>query len=182
MSSIETTGGRGERRGRRPARASGDIAQLPFKQPRNRLAPVELVSADELESIHEASLTILEEIGTLTPADRVLVIEDMQELLLDSANSLSMLATTEFDQLKCLKVALRLKPDRIIVGEVRDGAAALPLLKAWNTGPLLFEELAHAIHVRISERDQPDSPSAHVDHLRSGNRLEKRLNGGEQFR
>ena len=77
---------------------------------------------------------ILEEIGTLTPCDRVLVIEDTQELLLDSANSLSMLATTEFDQLKCLKVALRLKPDRIIVGEVRDGAAALPLLKAWNTG------------------------------------------------
>jgi Flp pilus assembly CpaF family ATPase len=77
---------------------------------------------------------ILEEIGILTPADRVLVIEDTQELLLDSANSLSLLATTEFDQLKCLKVALRLKPDRIVVGEVRDGAAALPLLKAWNTG------------------------------------------------
>jgi P-type conjugative transfer ATPase TrbB len=77
---------------------------------------------------------ILEEIGILTPADRVLVIEDTQELLLDSANSLSLLATAEFDQLKCLKVALRLKPDRIVVGEVRDGAAALPLLKAWNTG------------------------------------------------
>jgi type IV secretion system protein VirB11 len=77
---------------------------------------------------------VLEEICILTPGDRVLVIEDTQELLLDSANSLSMLATTDFDQLKCLKIALRLKPDRIIVGEVRDGAAALPLLKAWNTG------------------------------------------------
>ena len=77
---------------------------------------------------------ILAEINALTPADRVVVIEDTQELLLDSANSLSMLATTEFDQLKCLKVALRMKPDRIVVGEVRDGAAALPLLKAWNTG------------------------------------------------
>src|ERR1700749_5348541 len=59
---------------------------------------------------------------------------DTKKPLLDSANSLSMLATTYFDQLKCLKIALRLKPDRIIVGEVRDGAAALPLLKAWNTG------------------------------------------------
>src|SRR6201999_3328661 len=58
---------------------------------------------------------VLEEIGILTPGDRVVVIEDTQELLLDSASSLSMLATTEFDQLKCLKVALRLKPDRIIV-------------------------------------------------------------------
>jgi len=30
--------------------------------------------------------------------------------------------------------ALRGRPDRIIVGEVRDGAAALELIKAWNTG------------------------------------------------
>ncbi len=29
---------------------------------------------------------------------------------------------------------LRLRPDRIIGGEVRDGATALNLLKAWNTG------------------------------------------------
>ena len=62
MSSAET-GGRGERRGRRPARVAGDITQLPFKQPRNLLPPVDLVSADQLESIHEAALTILEEIG-----------------------------------------------------------------------------------------------------------------------
>src|SRR5688572_33431850 len=63
MSSVETAGGRGERRGRRPARVAGDITQLPWKQPRNLLPPVELVSADQLESIHEAALTILEEIG-----------------------------------------------------------------------------------------------------------------------
>ena len=63
MSSVETAGGRGERRGRRPARAAGAIDQLPAKQPRNLMRPVELVSADELESIHEAALTILEEIG-----------------------------------------------------------------------------------------------------------------------
>lgn len=30
--------------------------------------------------------------------------------------------------------SLRLRPDRIIYGEVRDGAAALELLKGWNTG------------------------------------------------
>ena len=133
---------------------------LPTKDdPRNRRSQQEdfiaaVKGLDHLEIIQRAILThknilivggtgagkttianaILEEIGALTPADRVLVIEDTQELLLDSANSLSMLATTEFDQLKCLKVALRLKPDRIVVGEVRDGAAALPLLKSWNTG------------------------------------------------
>jgi type IV secretion system protein VirB11 len=30
--------------------------------------------------------------------------------------------------------ALRSRPDRIVVGEVRSGPAALELLKAWNTG------------------------------------------------
>jgi type IV secretion system protein VirB11 len=34
---------------------------------------------------------------------------------------------------RLLKATMRLRPDRIIVGEVRDGAA-LALLKAWNTG------------------------------------------------
>ena len=37
--------------------------QLPFEQPTMRLNHTEVVSADELESIHEASLTILERIG-----------------------------------------------------------------------------------------------------------------------
>src|SRR5678816_2468664 len=55
-------------------------------------------------------------------------------------------------------------------------------LKARNTRALLFKELAHAIHVRISKRDQPDGPPAHVDHLRAGNCLEKSLNVREQFR
>ncbi len=34
---------------------------------------------------------------------------------------------------RLLRTTMRLRPDRIIVGEVRDGAA-LTLLKAWNTG------------------------------------------------
>jgi type IV secretion system protein VirB11 len=32
-----------------------------------------------------------------------------------------------------VKGVLRMRPDRIVIGEVRDGAA-LELLKAWNTG------------------------------------------------
>ena len=56
------------RRGRR-RRGGGDKAgpelfpQKPFKQPRHIYKPVEAVSADELESIHEASMRVLEDIG-----------------------------------------------------------------------------------------------------------------------
>ena len=54
--------GRG-RRGGRGAREGRVAERAPFRQPRRRFPPVEIVSADELEAIHEASLTILEEIG-----------------------------------------------------------------------------------------------------------------------
>ena len=55
---------RGRREGgRRPGAAERKIDQLAYGQPRMRLKPVEIVSADELESIHEASLQVLEEIG-----------------------------------------------------------------------------------------------------------------------
>ena len=57
----------GERRGRRAARparaAAGGIEQKAFRQPVRRFPPMQIVSADELEAIHEASLTVLEEIG-----------------------------------------------------------------------------------------------------------------------
>ncbi len=51
------------RRGRRGDRGSGEIAQKPFRQPRLRWPPVELISADELDALHHASLSILKEIG-----------------------------------------------------------------------------------------------------------------------
>ena len=52
------------RRGRHRDAGRGDsLAQPAWKQPRNPYRPVEAVSADELEAIHEASLKILQEIG-----------------------------------------------------------------------------------------------------------------------
>ena len=49
--------------------------QRPFAQPSMRYRPTEVVSADELESIHEASLRVLEEIGMdfLDPDARALL-------------------------------------------------------------------------------------------------------------
>jgi trimethylamine---corrinoid protein Co-methyltransferase len=68
----ERRGGRGGRSAR--AEANG-TAQKPFRQPRRKFPPVELVSAGELEAIHDASLTVLEEIGMdfLEPSARAML-------------------------------------------------------------------------------------------------------------
>jgi len=54
---------RERRRRTRPDRTPGTIQQPPFRQLRNRYGPVEILSADRVEAIHEAGLTVLEEIG-----------------------------------------------------------------------------------------------------------------------
>ncbi len=55
--------GRAARRDRSGRGAERPIGQQPWSQPRSPYAPTEAVSADELEAIHLASLTVLEEIG-----------------------------------------------------------------------------------------------------------------------
>lgn len=51
------------RRVRQSATVHSAFAQAPFSQPRYRTAPTDLISADELESIHDASLEVLSGIG-----------------------------------------------------------------------------------------------------------------------
>jgi P-type conjugative transfer ATPase TrbB len=65
-------------------------------------------------------------------ADRVVLIEDTAELQCAAADKLEML-TKRTEPADLVRDTLRLRPDRIIIGEVRDGSA-LDLLKAWNTG------------------------------------------------
>lgn len=67
--------------------------------------------------------------------DRILTIEDTAELQCAAPNHLAIYVRPEIDYTwqQAVKDSLRLRPDRIIVGEVRDGSA-LDLLKAWNTG------------------------------------------------
>ena len=48
-------------------------------------------------------------------------------------NYVDLHATGDVTMLDCLRACMRLKPTRIVVGEVR-GAEAHTLLKAWNTG------------------------------------------------
>ena len=66
--------------------------------------------------------------------DRVVIIEDTRELQCAAPNLVSMRTKDGVATLSDLvRSSLRLRPDRIPVGEVR-GAEALDLLKAWGTG------------------------------------------------
>lgn len=76
---------------------------------------------------------VLDGINRLTPNDRVVLIEDTIEMKCSARNFVALHAVGDLSMLHCLRACMRLKPNRIIVGEVR-GAEALTLLKAWNTG------------------------------------------------
>lgn len=76
---------------------------------------------------------IIAGITEIHPADRIVTIEDTYELQCSAPNAVPMHSTAEVDMQRLLKITMRMRPDRIIVGEVR-GAEALALLKAWNTG------------------------------------------------
>ncbi|WP_414656058.1 P-type conjugative transfer ATPase TrbB [Ferrovibrio sp.] len=66
--------------------------------------------------------------------ERIIVIEDTRELVCDAADHLTLCSRPGIASLRDLvRSSLRLRPDRIVIGEVR-GAEALDLLKAWNTG------------------------------------------------
>ncbi|GIK98850.1 MAG: methyltransferase [Alphaproteobacteria bacterium] len=54
---------RAEGEGRRARRGGGGIRQLPWRQPMNRYAAVEVLPADALEAIHDASMRLLETQG-----------------------------------------------------------------------------------------------------------------------
>ena len=67
VTDMDTAAGEGLRRRRTGGRAGHERhllpQQRPWAQPRMRYAPTEVISADELESIHVASLRVLSEIG-----------------------------------------------------------------------------------------------------------------------
>ena len=66
--------------------------------------------------------------------DRIVILEDTRELKCAAPNIVQLRTHRGGTSLRDLvRSTLRLRPDRIIVGEVR-GAEALDLLKAWNTG------------------------------------------------
>jgi pilus assembly protein CpaF len=84
--------------------------------------------------------TLLNALGALLPShERVLIIEDTAELHIEQSNVVRFETRRGQGELPAvnirhlLKAALRHRPDRVIVGEVR-GAEAYDLLQALNTG------------------------------------------------
>lgn len=69
-------------------------------------------------------------------SDRVILIEDTRELQCKAPNLVALRTKDRVASIADLvRSSLRLRPDRICVGEVR-GSEALDLLKAWGTGHL----------------------------------------------
>ena len=76
--------------------------------------------------------TLLSEIAEC--GDRIVLIEDTRELTCEARDAVALRTKPGVVTLADLvRSTMRLRPDRIIVGEVR-GAEALDMLKAWNTG------------------------------------------------
>ena len=78
---------------------------------------------------------VIDAVSTLTPSHRLIIIEDTAELQAKSPNAVFFRTSViaDVDMRKLAKVSMRYAPKRILIGEVRD-AAALELLKLWNTG------------------------------------------------
>jgi len=76
---------------------------------------------------------ILDCIAKTHPEDRVIIIEDTQELKCNVKDSVTMRASPLKTMNDLIFDSMRIRPDRIIIGEVR-GKEAHSLIKAWNTG------------------------------------------------
>lgn len=80
---------------------------------------------------------LLHKLYELTPDHRLLILEDLPELQCSSPDVLHLMVSgnkaLNVDMQDLVYVSLRLSPERIIVGEVRN-QSAYDMLKAWNTG------------------------------------------------
>ena len=79
------------------------------------------------------SNAILDCIAQTHPEDRVIIIEDTNELKCSVKDSVTMRSSPLKTMNDLIFDSMRIRPDRIIIGEVR-GKEAHSLIKAWNTG------------------------------------------------
>ena len=79
------------------------------------------------------------------PEERLCILEDTGEIQCSAANCLQYHTAPDVTMTALLRTTLRMRPDRILVGEVR-GPEALDLLDAWNTGHEGGAATLHANH------------------------------------
>jgi type IV secretion system protein VirB11 len=76
---------------------------------------------------------VLNEVTVLEPWARQVIIEDTAELNSTALNRVNFQVSPGVTMTDLIKATLRMRPDRVIVGEVR-GPEAFDLLQVWNTG------------------------------------------------
>ena len=74
------------------------------------------------------------ELNRIDPTSRLITIEDTPEIRSPFHNTVPLYSSDAVGMDRLLVSALRQAPDRIVVGEVREGAILMTLIKAWNTG------------------------------------------------
>jgi P-type conjugative transfer ATPase TrbB len=128
--------------------------------------------------------------------DRVFLIEDTPELQCSAWDAVAVLtrrAPHPVTVADLVRDALRMRPDRIVIGEMRDGAAALETLKSWNTGhpgglstihansaedvPRRIEDLICEVSARTPRRTiaQAVDCIVHIRRTRTGRRVDQIL-------
>ena len=80
-----------------------------------------------------ANALLHEKVAGGPPNQRFLILEDTVELQCSALNKVQLRTCEVADLARLVRATMRLRPDAIIVGEVR-GREALDMLKAWNTG------------------------------------------------
>lgn len=119
-------------------------------------------------STSSGKTTLLNAVSSFIPTDeRIVVIEDSSELQLQQEHVLRM-ETVQQKNLQVeirdlMKSSLRLRPDRIVIGEVR-GPEALDLLQAMNTG--------HSGSMATLHANNPRQAIARLETLIMMNKLE----------
>ena len=84
---------------RRPRRDAEGVPQAPWRTLRNPYRPVEIMSADEVEAIHRASLRILDEIGVEVLGDRAVDILAADRARIDRETRLVRLEPARVEEL-----------------------------------------------------------------------------------
>jgi type IV secretion system protein TrbB len=76
---------------------------------------------------------LIHELTIQFPNERLVIIEDTAEIQCSAENFIQYHTSPDRSMTQLVRMSMRMRPDRILVGEVR-GPEALDLLMSWNTG------------------------------------------------